>query len=175
MATQPQIEANRANAQKSTGPKTPEGRDAVRLNGLKHGLTVSTLVLKGESESDFESLLDSFEAEHRPSTPTEEALVRQMAMAQWRLRRLYHVEAGFFTARLHDLRRDFKTPQFADRLATIVRDDCRNANALVNLSRYEARLERAFYRALQELQRLRARCPANLKNQTQFRRATPSL
>ena len=45
MATQAQINANRKNAQKSTGPKTPEGRDAVRLNGLKHGLASEILVL----------------------------------------------------------------------------------------------------------------------------------
>src|SRR3982074_528124 len=95
MATEKQFEANRQNAQKSTGPKTPEGRAAVRLNGVKHGLTAKTLVLKGESESDFTELLDSLEAEHAPATPTEEALVVQLAMATWRLRRLYHAQAGF--------------------------------------------------------------------------------
>ena len=43
MATEKQFEANRQNAQKSTGPKTPEGRAAVRLNGVKHGLTAETI------------------------------------------------------------------------------------------------------------------------------------
>ena len=46
MATQNQIDANRLNAQKSTGPKTPEGRAAVRLNGIKHGLTASESSLR---------------------------------------------------------------------------------------------------------------------------------
>src|ERR1700683_3849178 len=96
MATDKQTEANRHNAQKSTGPKTPEGRDAVRLNGLKHGLTAQTLILPGESEADFQDLFDSYEAEHEPATPTENALVTQLAMATWRMRRLYHVEAGFY-------------------------------------------------------------------------------
>ena len=45
MATEKQFEANRLNAQKSTGPRTPEGRAAVRLNGVKHGLTAETIVL----------------------------------------------------------------------------------------------------------------------------------
>src|SRR5438132_7169944 len=102
MATEKQIAANRENAQKSTGPKTPEGR-AVRLNGIKHGLTTSALVLNGESESDFENLLDSMQAEHQPSTATEEALVTQIAMAAWRLRRLHHIEAGVFVIRTSDL------------------------------------------------------------------------
>src|ERR1700737_1828754 len=102
VATDKQIAANRLNALKSTGPRTPEGRAAVRLNGVKHGLTAETLVLKGESESDFTELLDSLEAEHAPVTPTEEALVVQLAMATWRLRRLYHAEAGFYSYKLKD-------------------------------------------------------------------------
>src|SRR5205085_2883771 len=95
MATERQIEANRLNAQKSTGPRTPEGRAAVRLNGVKHGITAQTLVLKGEIEADFTDLLDSYEAEHQPETPTEVSLVLQLAMSTWRLRRLYHAEAAF--------------------------------------------------------------------------------
>src|ERR1700737_3861701 len=102
MSTDAQNAANRLNAQKSTGPITPEGRAAVRLNGVKHGITAQTLVLKGESESDFTALLDSHEAEHHPATPPEEALVLQLAMATWRLRRLYHAEAGFYTYKLKD-------------------------------------------------------------------------
>src|SRR5258708_7579916 len=99
MATQAQINDNRNNAKKSTGPKTPEGRAAARLNGLKHGLASDILVLEGESESDFENLLDSLEAEHQPATPTEVILVRQMAMASWRLVRLVHMEAGHYRVR----------------------------------------------------------------------------
>src|SRR3979490_130084 len=100
MSTEKQIAANRLNAQKSTGPITPEGRAAVRLNGVKHGPPAQTPVLKGESESDFTALLDSYEAEHEPATPTEEALVLQLAMATWRLRRLYHAEARYYTYKL---------------------------------------------------------------------------
>src|ERR1700688_2254394 len=103
MATEKQFEANRLNAQKSTGPRTPEGRAAVRLNGVTHGLTAETLVLKGESESDFKAIFESLEAEHQPTTPTEETLVTQLAMATWRLRRVYNTEAGFYKVGLQDL------------------------------------------------------------------------
>src|ERR1700688_4070522 len=103
MATDKQTEATRHNAQKSTGPKTPEGRDAVRLNGLKHGLTAQTLILPGESQTDFQDLLDFYETEHAPSTPTEDPLVTQLAMATWRMRRLYHMEAGFYAYKLKAL------------------------------------------------------------------------
>ena len=103
MATEKQTAANRLNAQKSTGPRTPEGRAAVRLNGVTHGLTAETLVLEGESESDFKAVFDSLEAEHQPTTPTEETLVAQLAMATWRLRRVYNMEAGFYNVGLIEL------------------------------------------------------------------------
>ena len=51
MTTDRQIEANRLNAQHSTGPSTPEGRAAVRLNGLKYGLYAETLILPSEGNS----------------------------------------------------------------------------------------------------------------------------
>ena len=108
MATKAQIAANRKNAQKSTGPKTPEGRNAVRLNGLKHGLASDILVLPGESVSDFEHLLDSLEAEHQPATPTEVILVRQMAMASWRLNRILHMEASYYHIRRSEREDNFE-------------------------------------------------------------------
>jgi hypothetical protein len=165
MATQKQIEANRRNAQKSSGPRTPEGRAAVRLNGVKHGLTARTLVLEGESEADFKDLLDSLEAEHQPATPTEQALVQQLAMAAWRLRRAYHMEAGFMNLQLIDTRdsaeNDYTNLENADRLALAIEG---RAHTLNILNRHEARLERSFYRALHELQRLRAHRPAKAKD-----------
>jgi hypothetical protein len=139
MATEKQILANRRNAQKSTGPKTPEGCAAIRFNGLKHGLTASALTLPDESEAEFEALLDSIETEHQPATPTEIALVRRIAMAAWRLTRFYHMEAGFFTVRHMDLQDKFENYTGldpGDRLAIIVRDDSLNAGTMLNLSLY---------------------------------------
>ena len=161
MATDKQTAANRLNAQKSTGPKTPEGRAAVRLNGVKHGLTAETLVLKGESQADFTGLLESLEADHAPTTPTEEALVVQLAMATWRLRRLYHQEAGFYTYRIKSLAEIGKDRKLDDagQMARAVEWD---EKTLHLFSRQEGRLERTFYRALHELQRLRKEREANL-------------
>ena len=163
MATDKQTAANRLNAQKSTGPRTPEGRAAVRLNGVKHGLTAETIVLKGESQADFTDLLNSYEAEHAPTTPTEEGLVAQLAMATWRLRRLYHQEAGFYTYRIKSLA-DIRKNQDLD-----LDDAGQMAHAagfdesmLYLFNRQEGRLERTFYRALHELQRLRKQREANL-------------
>src|SRR5216684_2187795 len=166
VATEKQFEANRLNAQKSTGPRTPEGRAAVRLNGVKHGLTAETIVLKGESEADFTALFDSLEAEHDPASPTEEALVVQLAMATWRLRRLYHVEGGFYT---------FKMKDTVDNRKELKLNDAERMGYMAYLStetrsmfnRQEARMERSFYRALHELQRLRKERESNLASVSQ--------
>ena len=157
MATERQIAANRLNAQHSTGPKTPEGRAAVRLNGVKHGLTAQTLILKGESEADFTALLDSYEAEHDPATPTEETLVLQLAMAAWRLRRLYHAEAAFGAKKLKDIGES--NPRLDDAGCIGMINYC-GTETMMMFHRQESRLERTFYKALQELQRLRALRPA---------------
>ena len=161
MATEKQFEANRLNAQKSTGPKTPEGRAAVRLNGVKHGLTAETIVLKGESEADFTNLLDSLEAEHDPASPTEEALVVQLAMATWRLRRLYHQEAGFYTCQLQSLMGMQKDLNLDD-AGRMGHAAAWSESTLTLFNRQEGRLERTFYRAMHELQRLRKDRQANL-------------
>src|SRR5947209_15620412 len=143
MSTERQIAANQLNAQKSTGPRTPEGRAAVRLNGVKHGITAQTLVLKGEREEDFTALLDSYQAEHQPSTPTEEALVLQLAMATWRLRRLYHAEAGYYTYKMKDTTDQagrYKLDDFAH--LGLVTDW--SQSSLATFNRQETRLERTF-------------------------------
>src|SRR5258708_29783901 len=154
MATEKQFAANRENSQKSTGPRTPEGRAAVRLNGVKHGLTAETIVLKGESQADFTNLMDSYEAEHDPATPTEEALVVQLGLAAWRLRRLYHQEAGFYAFQMKNLAdgRESLKLNDAERMGYV----CLMSDQTLDMfSRQEGRLQRSFYRALHELQRLR--------------------
>jgi hypothetical protein len=173
VATDKQTAANRLNAQKSTGPKTPEGRAAVRLNGVTHGLTAETIVLKGENEADFTNLLGSLEAEHDPGTPTEEALVVQLAMATWRLRRLYHQEAGFYTCQLQSLvgmQKDLNLDD-AGRMGHAA---AWSESTLTLFNRQEGRLERTFYRALHELQRLRKDREANLALVSQDTRESPN-
>ena len=87
MATQSQIDANRRNAQKSTGPTTPEGRAVVRYNALKHGLTSEVLIPMDEDRPEFDLLCDSFETEYQPVGPTEESLLENLVAAKWRLGR----------------------------------------------------------------------------------------
>jgi len=83
MATQAQVDANQANSQKSTGPKTPQGKAASSRNRLSHGFASSTRFVRGEDPAEFNLLLDDLLSEHQPATPTEQILVEQMAHHHW--------------------------------------------------------------------------------------------
>jgi hypothetical protein len=156
MATQSQIDANRRNAQKSTGPTTPEGRAAVRHNALKHGLTADVLIPMDEDRPEFDRVCEAFETEYQPVGPTEESLLANLVAANWRLGRARKEETGFFVKRAIELERDSQEYREAarnTRLAIIVDLDSAGPNTLAKISRYEARLERSFYKALSELRR----------------------
>jgi len=157
MLTDRKIEANRQNAQHSTGPSTPEGRAAVRLNGLKHGLCAETVVVPGEDPAQFEALLDAYRAEYQPTTPSAEFLVRQVAMADWRLLRLHRIEASFHTIRHKELELSRRLDDIQcdndGRLAFSEWMDAGPKSLLANLHRFEIRLERSAKNARQELDR----------------------
>jgi hypothetical protein len=160
MASQKQIDANRANAQRSTGPKTPEGKAASSLNALKHGLTAELAVIPGEDPDAFDESARSFFDHLQPVGPLETQLVEQIVTASWRLARLRGFETGLFTLRLIDeekwIDEHYTGLTTQDRLAHVFQDDCGRRDAFTTLARYETRVERAFYRALHELQRLQA-------------------
>src|ERR1700730_15890959 len=96
MATLKQFEANRRNAQKSTGPKTPEEKPAISMNALRHGLRARTVVLPGEDRQEFNQLCDDLEVEWEPQSRTEQFYVEQMAVSQWKLTRMEVGEVGVF-------------------------------------------------------------------------------
>ncbi len=97
MTSEKQVRANQQNALKSTGPKTPKGKAAIRHNALKHGLLSQEVLLPGEDEAAFKELGESLRAELQPVGVLENMLVDKIIAAYWRLRRLGRVEAGIFT------------------------------------------------------------------------------
>ena len=87
MATEPQINANRQNAQKSTGPRTAEGKAAVSKNAVKHGLFASETVIEGENQADYDEYLDNFLAELEPDGMLETLMAERFVSLSWRLKR----------------------------------------------------------------------------------------
>jgi hypothetical protein len=101
MTSEKQIKANQRNALKSTGPKSPEGRAATRLNARTHGLLSQDVLLPGEDEEALKELDENLRAELQPVGELENLLVDRIVATHWRLRRLGRVEAGIFTWQLY--------------------------------------------------------------------------
>ena len=93
MATQKQIEANRRNAQHSTGPRTAEGKRASSQNALKSGLDAESQFVLGESREDFALLQSEYFRRFSPQTPEERFQVDNLIRNEWILRRLFRVES----------------------------------------------------------------------------------
>src|SRR4051812_4346158 len=83
MATPAQINANRRNSQKSTGPQSEAGKAKSSRNNLSHGFFSSVLFMEGEDPETFYLLLTDLRAEFQPTTPYEQILVEKMAQSQW--------------------------------------------------------------------------------------------
>jgi hypothetical protein len=94
MTSLKQIEANRLNAIKSTGPRTQEGKQRSRLNALRHGLTATTVVSALENAADFQAFEQSILADYLPQSATARELTARLASVLWRLRRSTKIETG---------------------------------------------------------------------------------
>jgi hypothetical protein len=97
-ASEAQIEANRRNAQHSTGPKTSQGKSASSMNAVKYGLLARQLIVQGEyvqeSPEEFQSFWTEYHEQLAPVGPLEEMLVDQIVAINWRLRRVRAAESG---------------------------------------------------------------------------------
>jgi len=158
MATEKQIEANKRNAQKSTGPTTEVGRAKSSRNALKHGLTAEQVTIKGEDPKQFEAFRDDILESLRPQGAIEEQLAERIVLCWWRLRRVSRMEADI-VAEEH---RDADEFNASSILAGSTRGAGFVAAKLIaepfqNLSRYETTIERSLHRALHELERWQAR------------------
>jgi hypothetical protein len=147
MATQKQIDANRRNSQKSTGPVTPAGKSASAMNALKTGIHAQTLVLPTENPADLEALTAEYYRHHHPHTPEARCLVDELIACEWSLRRLRAAETQLWDFAFQDV---FKPNQDLP-LGQVC------AQRPKPFGQLQWRIDstrRAFHRALQALQQL---------------------
>ena len=94
MTSQKQIEANRRNAAKSTGPKTAKGTQIARMSALKHGFQAEHVVIPGEDPEEFEALFRGLEEHYQPVGLVEGLLVERIAHWNWHLQRVSLIETA---------------------------------------------------------------------------------
>jgi hypothetical protein len=174
MASESQIIANRLNAQKSTGPRTIEGKTVASQNSLKHGLLAESDVISSENQADFDLYRRQLLDELIPVSPLESILAERIVTLSWRLKR-----AGRFQNQAIDtlnadqtnnplkkltqslyFRIAGETPGNANSsngelaLGRLAVKDFGNERVLDRLLMYERRIEHSFYKTLLEFQRL---------------------
>ncbi len=98
-----QIEANRRNARKSTGPNTEEGKQRSRCNAVRHGLTAETVIAALEDAEDYKAFEAAITADYDAQSAVERELVLRLASLLWRLRRATTMETELFEIQADDL------------------------------------------------------------------------
>jgi len=104
MATQKQLAANRLNAQKSTGPRSAEGKARSSMNALKTGIDANSLIIQHESPGRLEALADEYYDRFQPTTPEQRMLVDTLVDSEWLLRRFRRVEAQLWQQGFPDIK-----------------------------------------------------------------------
>ncbi len=186
MTTKAQVTANRTNAQKSTGPKTPQGKTAASQNSVKHGLLARSNVIMSESQEEFDLHRDLLLEELAPATPMESMLADRIVSLSWRLKRTETIQNQTFDALderndnnpfaqfaktflpkpLHPPKRDPALPELDLTLGRLVIKDFSNERVLDRLLMYERRIENSLHKTMLELQRLKLTKKINTQHES---------
>jgi hypothetical protein len=157
---------NKANAQKSTGPRTPAGKQRSSLNALRHGLTGQTVVLPSEDQSAFQRSAQAFLDEYQPKGATEIQLVQALIDTSWQLNRAATVANNLFSLGITEnedrIRASHPDAENALAMALAYREQNR---AFANLGVYRQRLSREFDRTLATLRQIQAERRKNEERQ----------
>ncbi|MGA2578823.1 MAG: hypothetical protein ABSH24_22660 [Bryobacteraceae bacterium] len=158
MATAAQTNANRENAKKSTGPRTPEGKTISSRNSLVHGMTSGKFLPPDADPQEFFQLLDQFRNRLQPFDEVEDALVERLVAAEFKMRSVRYMDAGLFhyQAETNPMPEQFNKAGRSNPLAWAFHGDSAYYNSFSKLMRYEGFLQREFSRALRDLSMLQA-------------------
>ena len=172
MASARQLAANQANALRSTGPRTAEGKAVSKRNALTHGLTATRMLLDGEDPREFNALRQSLIQELQPAGAAQGFLVDDIAISFWRLRRVPAFEAALlewatFEERHSGTVEDYHSEdaQASDDmlhrriLGRALEATMRQEDLLSKLSRYEGRLVRDLERRFNLLRKAQSTLP----------------
>jgi hypothetical protein len=147
MATDAQIDANRLNSQKSTGPRSDEGKTNSRFNALKHGIDAASAIIPGEHLAKREALVHDYYARFRPTDPEERFLVDALIDAHWNRVRYTAIETQLMNRMLAELEPgDYP-------LARLFDPENPSSKLLERVVRHRETAERSWHRAYDELRK----------------------
>lgn len=155
-----QLEANRRNALRSTGPTSANGKLRSARNAIKHGIYSQTTVLFNEDREDYDRNVRAFVAKFQPDDDVERRLVERMADCEWRLIRARYIEAATLDLQLDEteelVEERFESIDEPSRLAYALQMfDHAQTSTYSGVQRQEARLHRQYQQAFRLLQDMR--------------------
>jgi hypothetical protein len=155
--SQARLRANRLNAQKSTGPRTEEGKQRTSLNATRHGLTAQVLTLTSEELKALQALIVDFEKQYQPATTQEKHLVHMLGQLQFRLHRIMAIEHNLFAIGLTENSEFWDVNHPEAQTAFVFAETLRRSkDPLLTLSIYEQRLMRQYEKVLKMLREVQA-------------------
>ena len=149
--TAAKLAANRANAQRSTGPADTT---QTRFNSVKHGLTGKQAVLPGESQEAYDGLRAGFLADLKPRSTIEHFLAERIIAAAWRLLRLQRMETALYRDRINTFLSEQPGADPDEALAALWVDPA-EANRMRLMQRYQTAAQREFDKAIAEFRKAR--------------------
>jgi hypothetical protein len=154
MASVAQLNANRLNAQRSTGPRSEEGKAVSRFNALTYGIEARSRVIPGEDPAELEALAGDYQRQLNPQGPLEGYLVETIVAADWNRRRYTRVEAQLYRVLMAAAAAPAESGALPGPAAAFA-DDVTGARILQSVFRRLASAERSYFRALTELRRIK--------------------
>jgi hypothetical protein len=142
--------ASRANGAKSQGPTSSAGKRRSSANSTRHGLLAKCVVIAEESESVFQQFFDEHLQKLNPADGVEYAVVEEIVVAAWRLRRVWNIESTLFSKAIRRSAEASAAARAADAFSALGVN-----NQLQLLDRYETRLQRMYQRGLKTREQLR--------------------
>jgi hypothetical protein len=167
MSTDAQIDANRRNARNSTGPRTREGKAKSSANSVKHGLSGAFRVIDTENQEEFEELIAEYHRTFQPANTHERFLIEEIAQARWRLARARRLESEL----IEDLVERRGHENADEMFVSAFRSD--TTTALNTIQRYANVLQRAAFRAQDQLLALRRSEARDSRRQNEPNPAAP--
>src|SRR5437660_102855 len=158
MSSLHQIEANRHNSQKRTGPRSIAGKSFSSMNALKSGIDAKSEIIRGEDPKDLDALKTSYYESLQPTRPEEAVFVDALVSADWLLRRLRKTEAETWE-RAFEEQDDWSERYEEDVNQPLCRAFMSKENAFTRLQRRMDAAQRTLHRGLAELRRLRENRP----------------
>ncbi len=155
MSTPKQIAANRANAKKSTGPRTTDGKRKVRVNALRHGLNGRTVVIPADDLETYKTHVKTLTASLKPETPEETQLAALIADNYWRLQRIQSIEDGIFAMQFAEGETLADSP-YVDTTLNQAKAFLAHSHEIERLTLYESRIQRNIKSATARLEKLQS-------------------